>query len=448
MSRSFSWAFRGLLFFFMVILPSSLPGQEAPVAADRWNRAALEWIGFLNEGAFSDAAARVDPAVPAGTMGTEQLTTLWGQITAQLGELRSVEAGVVVEQGSYHLADLPAEFTNQALVLRVVLTETLLVSGFFLRPAEPPTYDPPPYVDEKAFHEVELSVGAEPWILPGVLALPEGAGPFPAVVLVHGSGPNDRDETIGGNRPFRDLAWGLASRGIAVLRYDKRTNVYGASLPSDIGLDDEVVNDALAALELARTQEAVDPQRVFLLGHSLGGILAPRIGGRDGKVAGVLVLAAPTRPFFEVLRGQLEYLSTLEPDPTSAARVQLDSLISTVGKVERGEAPDDEAVLGAPPPYWRELAEVNPVEDAKAIFAPLFVLQGGRDYQSTPADLILWEEALGGRPNFSSKLYPDLSHLFTPGTGTATPEEYVTVVGHVAEDVISEIAEWILDMGR
>jgi pimeloyl-ACP methyl ester carboxylesterase len=380
-------------------------------------------------------------------MGTEELTTLWGQISAQLGELRSVEAGLVVEQDVYHLADLPAVFASQTLILRVVLTDSLLVSGFFIRPPEPSPYNPPPYVEGRAFREVELSVGTEPWLLPGVLTVPEGAGPFPAVVLVHGSGPNDRDETIGGNRPFRDLAWGLASKGIAVLRYDKRTNVHGASIPSDIGLEDEVVLDALAALDLARAQTAVDPQRVFLLGHSLGGILAPRIGERDGRVAGVLVLAAPARPFFDVLRGQLEYLGTLEADPASEARVQLDSLISTVTQVEKGELPDDQAVLGAPPPYWRELAGVNPVEDAKAFAGPIFVLQGGRDYQSTPDDLSLWQEGLGGRLNFSSSLYPDLNHLFTPGTGTATPEEYVTVVGHVAEEVVSEIAEWILAVG-
>ena len=449
MFRSFPWSFRAFPLFFLMSAPVfELSGQDVPMAADRWNRAALEWIELLNQGSFSEAAARVDPAVPEGAMGTEQLTDLWGQITAQLGGLRSVDAGSVVEQGEYHVADLRAQFSNQALVLRVVLTESLLVSGFFLRPSEPPPYNPPPYVNEGAFREIELAVGAEPWVLPGVLTLPEGTGPFPAVVLVHGSGPNDRDETIGENRPFRDLAWGLGSRGIAVLRYDKRTHVHGASIPSDIGLGEEVVDDALAALSLARSQAEVDPERVFILGHSLGGILAPRIGNRDGEVAGILVLAATARPFFEVLEGQLEYLATLEPDPTSEARAQLDSLISTVRSVERSEVPEDQIVLGAPPAYWRELASVNPVEDAKNASAPLYVLQGGRDYQSTPEDLNLWEEGLGGRPDFSSKLYPDLNHLFVPGSGKATPEEYVTEVGYVAEEVISDMAAWILGMSR
>jgi dienelactone hydrolase len=94
------------------------------------------------------------------------------------------------------------------------------------------------------------------------------------------------------------------------------------------------------------------------------------------------------------------------------------------------------------------LASVDPVEDARNAPAPLYVIQGGRDYQSTPADLELWEDALGGQPGFSSKLYPDLNHLFMSGSGKATPEEYVTEVGFVAEEVISEMAAWILGIDR
>lgn len=431
----------------MVILPANLSGQEAALGTDRWNRAALEWIGFLNGGSFQEAGARVDPAVPEGAMGPTQLETLWGQISAQLGVLQSLEAGIVSERGEYHAVDLPATFENQSLVLQVVLTDSLQVSGFFLRPAEPPPYDSPPYVYEDRFEEVEVTIGADPWLLPGVFTLPKQDRPVPAIILVHGSGPNDRDETIGGSRPFRDLAWGLASRGIAVLRYDKRTKVHGASLPADIGLDEEVVLDALSALEVARNRPEVDSNRVFLLGHSLGGMMAPEIGRRDGGLAGIAILAAPARPFFEVLTSQLEYLASLESDPGSPARSQLDSLIAVVRKVEAGEMPQDQAILGAPPRYWHEVAEVDPVAVAKDLSTPVIVLQGGRDYQSTAEDLSLWEVGLGEREGFASKLYPALNHLFAPGTGTATPEEYVSGASHVADEVILDLANWIQGIG-
>jgi len=431
----------------LVGLPVKLAGQETALGSDRWNGVALEWIGFLRSGAFQEAGSMVDPAVPEGAMGPEQLSTLWAQISAQLGALQSLQAGRVSERGGYHVVDLPAAFENQELVLQVVLTDALQVSGFFLRPSEPLPYDPPTYVQEDLFQEVEVSVGADPWLLPGVMTIPKGEGPFPAIVLVHGSGPNDRDETIGGSRPFRDLAWGLASNGIVVLRYDKRTMVHGSALPSDIGLDDEVVLDALSALGLARSRPEVDANRVFLLGHSLGGIMAPDIGKLDGALTGMAVLAAPARPFFQVLKSQLEYLKSLESDPGSPAGSQLDSLISLVDKVEAGGAEEGVAVLGAPPRYWREVAGVDPVSVARGLSLPLLVLQGGRDYQSTTADLSLWETAFQGREGFTSKLYPGLNHLFVSGEGMATPEEYVTGDGHVEEEVILDLVSWIQGIG-
>jgi dienelactone hydrolase len=431
----------------MVILPSLLSGQEAALSADRWNRAALEWIGLLRDGSFEEAGARVDPAVPEGAMGPPQLETLWAQISAQLGVLQSLEPGRVEVVGIYHRVNLPASFENQNLVLQVVLTDSLLVSGFFLRPSEPPPYTAPSYASEETFSEVDVTVGSEPWLLPGTLTLPKTDDPVPAVVLVHGSGPNDRDETIGGSRPFKDLAWGLASSGVAVLRYDKRTRVHGPQLSPDIGLDEEVVLDALSALELLRNRPEVDADRVFLLGHSLGGIMAPQIATRDASLAGIAILAAPARPFFQVLTSQLEYLASLEPDPGSAGRSQIDSLIGVVRQVEAGEAEEGAPVLGAPPRYWRELAAVDPVATAKDLSHPILVLQGGRDYQSTPEDLALWETALGGKVGFTATLYPHLNHLFVHGEGTATPEEYTSGDGHVSESVILDLAAWIHGIG-
>jgi dienelactone hydrolase len=364
-----------------------------------------------------------------------------------MGALHSLEAGRVEVVGTYQRVNLPAAFENQSLVLQVVLTDSLQVSGFFLRPAEPPPYVVPSYADEGSFQEVDVTVGLDPWALPGTLTLPESDAPVPAVVLVHGSGPNDRDETIGGSQPFKDLAWGLASRGIAVLRYDKRTRVYGPRLSPDIGLEEEVVLDALSALEMARSRPEVDPGRVFLLGHSLGGMVAPEIGSREESLAGIAILAAPARPFFQVLTSQLEYLATLQPDPDSPGRAQLDSLIGVVRTVEAGEAPEGTPVLGAPPSYWREVAAVDPVATAKNLTLPMMVLQGGRDYQSTSEDLTLWETALGGKPGFSAKLYPDLNHLFVAGEGLATPEEYASSGGHVSEEVILDLAAWIQGIG-
>jgi alpha-beta hydrolase superfamily lysophospholipase len=418
--------------------------QNIPIQADSWNRAAMEWIHLIQAGEYEAAAGRIDPAVPEGALGATQIETIWGQLGAQLGALVSLDPGPIVESQGYHIVDLPAAFENQAVVLRVVLTDALLVSGFFIRPPEPPAYEAPEYVDEAAFSEVDLTVGSDPWTLPGVLSVPKGEGPFPVVVLVHGSGPNDMDETVGGNRPFRDLAWGLASKGIAVLRYDKRTKMHGGALPADLGLEEEVIEDALLALDLVRGREEVDPDRVFLLGHSLGAMLASDIGLRDGRLAGVMILAAPARPFLPVLKGQLEYIASLEEDPDSPARAQVDSLVAEVERAARGEMGPDEPILGVRRGYWQELEEVDPVGAAQRLTIPTLVLQGGRDYQSTEEDFRIWEEALSQKAGVTLKLYPDLNHLFGHGEGMATPAEYSSEVKHVAPEVVGDLVRWIL----
>lgn len=143
--------------------------------------------------------------------------------------------------------------------------------------------------------------------LPGVVTLPAGKGPFPAVVLVAGSGPQDMDESIGPNKPFRDIAMGLAVQGVASLRYDKRTYVYGARIAGDdlFTVDQEVTDDAVSAARMVATQPTVNPRREFVLGHSLSAMMGPRIGGRDPALAGLIMLAAPARSLLAVSAQQV-----------------------------------------------------------------------------------------------------------------------------------------------
>ena len=143
-------------------------------------------------------------------------------------------------------------------------------------PAEKTT--PPTTSVQDKIKETDIQVCTGNFKLPGTLTLPKNGKDLPVVILVHGSGASDRDETVGANKPFRDLAYGLAERGIAVIRYDKRTKVYGAdSAPAgkEITFDEESVDDALSAIKLARSIPTINPERIYILGHSLGGTLAP-----------------------------------------------------------------------------------------------------------------------------------------------------------------------------
>ncbi len=414
-------------------------GQQDALAALAPVRAARGIVERLNAGDYEGVAAAVDPAVPAGAFSADALRKIWSDVAAQQGALTSYGPRRAVAAQGRQVVDFDATFERQPLTLRVVVDDEGRLSGLWLLPPEPPPYRPPPYVDPARFSERELTLGDAAWPLPATVTLPVGAGPFPAVVLLHGSGPNDRDESIGPNRPFRDLADGLASRGIAVLRYDKRTRVHGARMVgAAVGLEEEVVADALAALDTLRRAPGADPGAVFLLGHSLGATLAPAIAARDAGLAGLILMAAATVPVSELTAEQLRYIASLVPEPSP----ELQAMIATVDSLRAGNLPESTVVLGAPVRYWREVDAVRPVEAARRITTPLLILQGGRDYQVPPRELGVWRRELGGRPRTTLREFPALNHLFMAGTGPSTPEEYA-LEGHVDGEVIEAIAGWM-----
>jgi fermentation-respiration switch protein FrsA (DUF1100 family) len=317
--------------------------------------------------------------------------------------------------------------------------------------ASRPDWTAPAYVTQGAFHEREVQVVSGSVSLPGTLSMPAGGGPFPGIVLLHGSGPQDRDETIGGFRPFQDLAQGLASHGIAVLRYDKRTKVYQKELAgtNDLTIRQEVIDDALAAIKLLRETPGVDRGRVFLAGHSLGGILAPRIGVLDGSVAGVVLLAAPSRPMSDVIGDQAR--SLLEPGAPEAQRLMAPGILKEANALADLYAgrpgPPSGLILGASASYWLDLKSQLPLDAARSLGKPILVLQGERDYQVSMADFYGWKKELGGRQGVVLKSYPALNHLFSPGEGRSSPAEYEKP-GHVAAEVVDDIAAFVKKSAR
>jgi uncharacterized protein len=313
-----------------------------------------------------------------------------------------------------------------------------------------PSAPPPAYVDPGAFTETEVTVGAAPWELPGTLSMPVGEGPFPAVVLLAGSGPNDRDGTIGPNAPLRDLAWGLASNGIAVLRYDKRTKVHGAAMASaaaEVTVREEVIDDALAAVDRLRATPGVDPGRVTVVGHSLGAYLAPRIAAEAGsKVAGIALLAANSSPLSRVILAQLEYLASAEGGADPQAAAHLPAIREQVDRAESADlsptTPASELPLGVPAAYWLDLRAHDPVAIARGLAVPMLLVQGGRDYQVPPSELAGWRSALAGRSGVTYREHAALNHLLIAGDGPSRPAEYA-VPGHVAAEVVADLGAWV-----
>ncbi|WP_406236299.1 alpha/beta hydrolase family protein [Nocardia sp. NBC_01009] len=312
-----------------------------------------------------------------------------------------------------------------------------------------PSWQAPEYANPEVFDERAVTVGSGEFAVSGVLSIPHGDGPHPAVVLLAGGGPFDADGTVGPNKIYKDLAWGLASRGIAVLRFDKATFAHAEKVAAttEFTPSDEYVPAAVAAIEMLSGLRAIDAGRVFMVGHSMGGKFAPRVAAAAPSVAGVVILSGDTQPMQWSIVRVLRRLAEIDP-AALAALPPLETAIEQAKMVDSQElSPATPAVrlpFGMSAAYWLDLRAYDPVAVAATLRKPMLILQGERDYQVTVADdLAGWQAGLADRAEVTIRTYPADDHLWFPGTGPSLPEDY-TRPHHVDAEVVADIADWLL----
>lgn len=287
--------------------------------------------------------------------------------------------------------------------------------------------------------------------LNGLLTLPDGAAsPLPAVVMVHGSGPSNMDEKVMKLTPFKDLAEGLAKRGVASVRYDKRTFVHGRKMAKTCPtVKEETIDDALLAVALLKKDPRIDPERIYILGHSMGAMLAPRIDAEGGDVKGLILMAGTPCRLEEVVLRQLKQSSG--GNPILKRIIGLEYRIFAKKFDGLYQMPDEEAKKkkfagNLSLYYFKEMGQKTAADYLLESRKPTLFLQGGKDFQVLAEDdFRRFRELLAGRENTIFRLYPDLNHIFVKGIYDdilKASKEY-KVERHIGDEVMDDIAAFI-----
>ncbi len=346
---------------------------------------------------------------------------------------------------------------GQALPLVLSLSEQKEQS----RPQDP--QKPYPYISEDVF----FTQSKEGFQLAGTITRPEGDGPFPAVILISGSGPQNRDEALMGHRPFLVLSDELTRSGIVVLRYDDRGfGESGGDASEATSLD--FATDAESALTYLKGMPYVDSDNLGIIGHSEGAIIAPIVAQRDKDVDFLILMAGSGVDGVAVLEDQTAAILRAQqvPEPAIAQAVATNlAIYATVLDKSRPLEERKASVLqmlmsfGLPSeaakaqisalfsPWYMTFLNLDPATYLQDLDIPVMILNGTKDTQvSASLHVPAIEEALlsGGNTRYTTKVYEGLNHLFQPAT-TGSPEEYALIETTLDEQVLQDISSWILE---
>jgi len=407
---------------------------------------ANNFFQLLEDGKFTEAYGNFDETVKA-KLSEEQLKKLWSDVHENLGKSKSLEAVQSKVQGDFFAVTVAGEFERGTQNFILGFNKTQKIVGFFLAP-KPVTakYLAPSYADTTLYTEKPTYLTTPGHQLAAIITTPKNLKNFPVVVFVHGSGPSDMDATVGPNKPFKDLAAGLAAQGIGSIRYVKRTMIYAQEFNKVFTVKEEVTDDAVAALAMAKTIPGADIKNIYLFGHSLGGMLAPRIASQVPDLSGIILAAAPARKLTDLMIEQNKYLFDKINDTAKTAKVQFDMAVTEIAKAnitQLGAMKPDSVILGIPAAYWVDLNSYDQVAAAKKLTKPrIFIIQGGNDFQVSQKDYDLWKAGLAGNQNAEFKFYPELNHLLSQQVEKGTGTQY-QAFSSVSATLINDIVAWI-----
>jgi uncharacterized protein len=386
-------------------------------------------------------------------MPASQLQITWQTALEGLGTYQTLQEPTVDTFEGGRILKYKMDYARGHLSIKVVISPEKQIVGLWIFPTVTKESPNPKAVasdfEEAGLKVIQMEIGMDGWMVPGTLVLPKSSDKSTAVIMVHGSGPLDRDATIGPNQPFRQLALELGKRGIASFRYDKRTLTHKkkVGLLSNFTVEHETIDDAKSAFTAVQKHEAIHSDRVYILGHSLGGMLLPRIAEGLPSVSGLIAMAASPRSPEDLILEQIQYLANIPTTgvtPEKRKAVEEQALMIKALKAGTLSKKQSDMPFGIPVSYWLDLKQYDPIKTATQLKAPMLFLQGGRDYQVSLQDLALWEKGLGKKSGHMFRNYPGLNHLFQEGNQPSTPADYMQkkeIPSYVFDDIASFIKQ-------
>ena len=430
------------LLVLMLCMNGCMGIPEEPTEQVNYSEETISAIQTLTGGDIKDFYKLFDENMKK-EMSQQELLRLWNEIIQKYGAFEYYLSDVSIHpKDGYQIASVPCVFKNGTVTFRLTFNKNAEISGFYV--SEDTDSAGLPHLS----NDTDITFGTEEYPLTGCLTLPEGDGPFPAVVLVQGYGPSDRNEQTGPNVPFLDIAQQLSKEGIAVLRYDKRTYLYGQEMTADESYTvfDETVDDAALAVEFLKTRNTIDPTQIYVAGHGFGGYLIPRIASKTPDAEGYIMLAPYARPLEDVLVSQSKYVLHIDPDISKEESDNITrQLLKTVDLIKNLTPESDipaKKLNKLPKSYWLDLKEYDPLKEAQSVSQPILLLQGGRDYQTTSADYEAWKNAMQGKEHFHVHFYEKLNHLFMSGSEPSSPADY-EIKSVVSTDMTSDIISFV-----
>ncbi len=422
--------------------------QIKSVSAQNTFDAKLKSVDLINKfkaQKFHEVYVQMDETMKR-QIDEEQLEAIWVGLEMQFDSILKIEESTEIEVDSMVVTITPVQFKSIKLGLKFAFNNKQQISGFYIVPVNF-SHQVANYVNTSVFYEIKKNIPSRKFPSEGILTLPDAKKNLPVIIIVGGSGPTDKDLTVGPNKIYKDLAWGLAAKGIAVYRYDKRTVKFGSAIAKNkkATVKQEYLEDLKMIVKMLGKMPTIDPAQIYVLGHSEGGYLIPYFAKNIQGIKGFICKAGNYNLLGELLPYQYTYLAnhSKSAQEKEAILALLPKAIYARDRFTKN-SPKDSLPTGFTTPYLFHLNENCPEKLLSYIQNyPLLLLQGARDYQVPVTEFNRWKQALSTHPNTTFKLYPDLNHLFLPGKGDSVPSEYMKT-GNVPEVVIDDLVNWVL----